>query len=170
MHTDQLPDNDNDNDFEELEAILNPKPVRDAGEPDDFDELEALLGEAMADKKLAVSVKAARAKAKSGFGLSAEDLARVKKWELAKEWLPVTNVALFRRYTCQCGFHVTIFEGLMLEQRHRADRHAKRWTSQDSEQPGLPCRTAIRKSEVPLCQRCAAANGYPLSTELEWNI
>jgi hypothetical protein len=169
--TDQLTDSDED--FNELEALLNPKPTPDSDEPDEvdeLDELEALLGEAMADKKLAENVKASRAKAKGGFGLSAEDLERIRKWELAREWQPVANVALFHRYTCQCGFHATLFEGLMLEQHHRADSHANRWTSQETEQPALPSKTAIRKSTVPLCQRCAAGHGYSLVTDMVWEI
>ena len=166
---DQLTDNDEE--FDELEALINLKPVPAADEPDEgFDELEELLGEAMKDKKLAEEVKAARAKAKGGFGLSADDLARIKRWELAKEWLPVANVALFRRYECDCGYHSTLFEGLMLEQRHRADTHANRWTTQETSQAALPNKTAIRKSYVPLCQRCAAGKGYSLVTDIEWEI
>jgi len=171
MHTNQLTDTPDD--FDELEALLNPKPTPDSDEPDageEIDELEALLGEAMADKKLSETVKAARAKAKGGFGLSADDLERIRRWELAKEWLPVANVALFRRYTCHCGFHATLFEGLMLEQKHRHDKHANRWTTQETAQAALPNKTAIRKSNVPLCQRCAASQGYSLVTDIEWEI
>lgn len=160
-----------DEDFAELETILNPRPVPDSDEVEDgFDELEALLGAAMKEKKLVEAVKATRAKAKSGYGLSAEDLERIRRWELAKEWTPVANVALFHRYVCNCGFHTTIFEGLMLEQRHKADQHANRWTSQDNETENLPSKTAIRKTGIIMCQRCAGANGYSLVTDLEWNL
>jgi len=169
MHSSPLLETSLETDFDELESIINPKPTRDS-DSGDFDDLEALLGEALADKKQIEQVKAARAKAKGGFGLSAADLERIKSWELVKEWLPVANVALFHRYTCNCGFHVTLFEGLMLEQRHRSDSRANRWTSQDEEQSGLPMKTAIRKSDVLMCQRCAAGNGYPLATDLEWSI
>jgi hypothetical protein len=165
---------DTDEDFAELDELLNPKPTPDADDPDEaeeeIDELEALLGEALADKKVADHVKAARAKAKSGFGLSAEDLERIRKWELAKEWLPVANTALFKRYVCTCGFHTTVFEGLMLEQRHRHSSHANRWTVQEAALASLPNKTAIRTARIPMCQRCAASKGYSLVTDLEWQV
>ena len=166
---------DTDEDFAELDELLNPKPLPDADQPNDeaeeeIDELEALLGEAMADKKVADHVKVARAKAKSGYGLSADDLERIRKWELAKEWLPVANTALFKRYVCACGYHSTVFEGLMLEQRHRHSGHANRWTTQEAALASLPNKTAIRTAQIPMCQRCAAGKGYSLVTELEWKV
>lgn len=161
---------DGDEDYAELEQLINPgKPVPDADDPEEgFDELEELLGEAMKEKQLGETVKQARARAKSGYQLGADDLARIRAWELAREWLPVANVALFHRYACACGNHQTVFEGRMLEQRHRIQRTSNRWTAQATEQPGLPKKTAIRKSTVPMCQRCTADAGYSLVTDLEW--
>src|SRR5487761_2530414 len=54
------PETDDFEDFEDIESLINPKPAPDAN---DFDDLEALLDEALADKKQAEQVKAARAKA-----------------------------------------------------------------------------------------------------------
>ncbi len=164
---------DSDEDFSELDSLINPRPVPDAEAPDaddDLDELEALLGEAMADRKIAEAVKQARAKAKGGFGLSAEDQERIRKWELAKEWLPVANCAVFKRYVCQCGYHSTVYESLMLEQRHRHSQHANRWTRQEAAVADLPNRTAIRSVKIPMCQRCALGKGYSLVTNLEWVV
>ena len=166
--TQQLDYIDQDEDFTELEALINPKPTPDAGDDDGFDELEALLGEALADRK--TTVKQLRAKAKGGFGLSTEDQGRIRAWELAKEWLPVANTALFKRYACVCGFHTTVFEGLMLEQRHRHSSHANRWTVQEAALASLPNKTAIRTTRIPMCQRCAASKGYSLVTDLEWQV
>jgi hypothetical protein len=145
---------------EELEALL----------ADPVDELDSLLADAMSEHNEAKSVVEARKRAKGGFGLGKDDLERIRKWELAKEWLPVANVALFRRYTCQCGFHATVYEGLMLEQRHRHSTHANRWTDQKTSVASLPNKSAIRKSAVPMCRRCATGKGYSLATDLEWNI
>ena len=162
---------DTDEDFAELDELLNPKPTPDADDSDEgFDELEALLGEAMADRKATEAVKQLRAKAKGGFGLSTEDQGRIRAWELAKEWLPVANTALFKRYACVCGFHTTVFEGLMLEQRHRHSSHANRWTAQEAALASLPNKTAIRTARIPMCQRCAASKGYSLVTDLEWQV
>ena len=171
LQVDTLDDITGDADFAELEALINPdKPKPDADDPDEgFDELEELLGEALKEKALGEYVAKARAKARSGYKLADEDLARIRAWELAREWLPVANVALFHRYACACGNHQTIFEGRLLEQRHRTQAGSNRWTSQASEQPGLPRKTAIRKSLVPMCQRCSAQVGYSLVTDLEWS-
>lgn len=166
--TDQLTDTPDE--FDELEALINPKPTPDAQDDEGFDELEALLGEAMADRKTTEAVKQLRAKAKGGFGLSTEDQTRIRNWELAKEWLPVANTALFKRYACVCGFHTTVFEGLMLEQRHRHSSHANRWTAQEVALASLPNKTAIRTAQIPMCQRCAASKGYSLVTDLEWQV
>lgn len=138
--------------------------------PDDFSDLEALLTEAKLEKKTGEAVKEARAKAKAGYGLSVEDLERIKRWELEREWQPVSNVALFRRYECLCGYHSTVFEGLMLEQSHRTMRDSNRWTAATTETTGLPSTSAIRKTSVLMCQRCATQHGYSLATSLVWEI
>ncbi len=161
---------DCDDDFAELDALINPKPVPDADDPEEgFDELEELLGEAMKERKLGESVKSARAKARSGYQLAPDDLERIRKWELAREWQAATNVALFHRYACACGNHQTVFEGLLLEQRSRTNATSIRWTAQATPTAGLPKKTAIRKSTVPMCQRCTAQAGYSLNTDLEWS-
>ena len=148
---------------EELDSLLAP-------DTNDLSDLDNLLGEAMAERKTALAVVEARKRAKGGYALGADDLERIRKWELAREWLPVANVALFRRYTCQCGFHATVYEGLMLEQKHRHSTHANRWTDQKAAVANLPNKSAIRKSAVPICQRCAVSKGYSLATDLEWDI
>ena len=160
-----------DEDFAELEALVNPKPAPDADDEEEgFDELEELLEGAMAERNDAQKVKDARAKAKGGYGLSPEDLERIRKWELAKEWLPVSNTAIFKRYVCACGYHSTVFEGLMLEQKHRHDTHANRWTSQETSVANLPNNTAIRVKHIPMCQRCANGKGFSLATDVIWQV
>lgn len=165
-----------DEDFQELESLINPKPQPDAlvGDVTDidetFDELEELLEGALAERADIEKVKAARAKAKGGYGLSPEDLERVRQWELRKEWLPVSNTAIFKRYVCACGFHSTVFEGLMLEQKHRHDTHANRWTAQETSVASLPNNTAVRVKKIPMCQRCAASKGFPISSEVIWEV
>ena len=160
---------------EEMEALIAEADEEEAApaptsDPDDLSDLDALLGEAMAERTTAQSVADARKKAKGGYALSADDLARVRAWELAREWLPVMNVALFHRYQCACGKHNTVYEGLMLEQRHRNNATANRWTTQENADAKLPNRVAIRKSQVPVCPACANSKGWNMSTDLEWNI
>jgi hypothetical protein len=162
---------DSDEDFQELESLINPKPVPDADDPEEgSDELEELLAGAMEERKLDEYAKAARTKAKGGYGLSADDLERIRQWELRREWIAVSNTAIFKRYICACGYHSTIFEGLMLEQRHRSDSHANRWTAQDASVANLPNNTAVRVKKIPMCQRCASSKGFPISSEVIWEV
>lgn len=167
-------------DFEDLELgeveamPANPKPqVASEGDDDDeasddFSELDDLLADAMQERRETLSVAETRKRAKAGFGLSAEDQDRVRRWELAREWLPVANTAVFRRYVCACGFHSTVFEGLFLEQRHRHSSHANRWTATEASQANLPNDTAIRVKPIPMCQRCAESKGFSLKTDIIW--
>jgi len=166
-------------DFEDLELgeveamPANPKPqVASEGDDDeasdDFSELDDLLADAMQERRETLSVAETRKRAKAGFGLSAEDQDRVRRWELAREWLPVANTAVFRRYVCACGFHSTVFEGLFLEQRHRHSSHANRWTAAEASQANLPNDTAIRVKSIPMCQRCAESKGFSLKTDIIW--
>ena len=160
-----------DDDFTELEALVNPKPIPDADDPEEgFDELEALLGDAMEERATRDQVKTLREKAKGGYGLSAADSERIRQWELRKEWIAVSNTAIFKRYICACGYHSTVFEGLMLEQRHRHDSHANRWTAQDTSVASLPNNTAVRVKKIPMCQRCASVKGFPISSEVIWEV
>ena len=150
---------------EDSQAELTVAPADDG-----FGDLDALLGEAMAERSLSQSVIDARKRAKGGYALSQDDQARIRAWELAREWLPVANVALFHRYQCACGKHSTVYEGLMLEQKHRNNKTANRWTTQDASVANLPNRTAIRKSPVPVCPACAEPKGWKLSNAIEWEI
>ena len=60
--------------------------------------------------------------------------------------------------------------GLMLEQRHRTDSHANRWTAQDASVASLPNNTAIRVKRIPMCQRCANGKGFSLATDVIWQV
>lgn len=158
---------DSDEDFADLESLINPKPPV----PDGLDELEELLGEAMAQKVEADRVKEARLRAKSGYGNSAEDLARIKAWELAREWVAVANVAFFERNECNCGKHHTVFHSLMLRQVGRINPKNIRWTAfadTDTVSKALPKETAVRVSKVPFCQCCTHEHGYWLSSDWSW--
>lgn len=168
---DTLEDVTGDNDFADLESLINPKPAPDADDPEEgFDELEELLAGAMSEKADEQRVKEARAKAKGGYGLSPDDLERVRQWELRREWIAVSNTAIFKRYICACGYHSTVFEGLMLEQRHRHDKHANRWTNQDASVASLPNNTAVRVKKIPMCQRCAGGKGFPITSDVIWEV
>lgn len=156
-----------DEDFAALTAELEAQPARRA---DDIDELEADLAQAKANRDEATAVKQARERSKSRYGNTPEDLERIKRWELSREWEAVANVGLFRRYECNCKAHFTVFEGMMLEQKHRSMRTSNRWTRVEAAQANLPNKTAIRKTAVASCQRCTAAKGWDLATDLIWGM
>lgn len=159
-----------DDEFDELTADLEASQGQ-APATADFDDLEADLAQALSNKREADAVKQARERAKSRYGNTPDDLERIRRWELAREWQAVANVALFRRYTCSCAAHFTVFEGLMLEQSHRTQRTSNRWTRADAAQGDLPNKTALRHSEVAACQACASPKGWDLSsTDLIWGM
>lgn len=155
---------------EDLEApTSNPKPQREAdGITEDLDDL---LAEAMQQRATGEAVKAARARAKSGYGNTPEDLERIRRWELANEWRAVASVALFHRFTCACRKHSTVFEGMMTEEVGRHNPKNKRWVAVTEPAPAhLPKRTAIRITPVAMCPVCLPAHGFNLADGLEWSI
>lgn len=171
QQVDDFVDQETDDDFAELDQLLNPKPQPDADDAEEgIDELEDLLAGAMEERKIAQQVKDARAKAKSGFQLGKDDLERIRRWELEREWLPVANTVFFRRSECACGFHSTVFEALMLEQRHRHSQFANRWTKAETSQAELPNKSVIRREYVPMCQRCCTGKGFQLAGAQQWEV
>ena len=140
---------------------------------DDFDDLNALLSDSLQSERERADAKATRERLKRG-GLSTteriEDEARIAAWEARHEWEDVANVGQFRRYDCHCGQHHTVFEQLMVKQRHRHLRDSFRWQQQAASQVVLPNETVIRLISVPVCECCIATKGWDLSTATEWRL
>lgn len=172
---------------EDLETPTNPPPSRerrnpaehrtwaDTQQPSDgiTEDLDDLLAEAMQQRRVGDAVKAARARAKAGYGNTPEDLERIRRWEAANEWRSVADVALFHRFKCACGKHSTVFEGMMVEQIGRRNPELHRWTAVaegTQQSDDLPKRTAIRISKVPMCPVCLPEKGFSLADGLEWSI
>lgn len=140
--------------------------------PADIDDLDALLGESMAVKRSNDAAKAAKERLKRGGMSQAERLeteALIRQWELAHEWKPEANVALFTRQVCHCGVEQTCFNRLMTRMRHRHLAHsAMRWLPAEVAQSVLPNETTIRVVKVPLCGSCAETKGWSMVNPILW--
>lgn len=137
----------------------------------DTDPLDELLAESMAATKEALEAKLARERRKRG-GQSAEqqaeDAERIRRWELAHEWKPVANVAMFERHVCACGRHQTIFRQLMTRQQHRHLRDSQRWQQADAALTDLPNEVVVQKWETPMCPACSPQVGFEFRNVTEW--
>lgn len=135
------------------------------------DPLAELLAESLAATREALEAKAARERAKRGGqspAQQAEDAERIRRWELAHEWKPVANVALFERHTCACGRHQTIFRQLMTRQQHRHLRDSQRWQQAEASIASLPNEIVVQKWESPMCPACAPQAGFEFRNVTEW--
>lgn len=158
-------------------------PAKSASDPDlesllaesepESDPLAELLAESLTATREAAEAKAARERRKRG-GQSAteaaEDAERLRRWELAHEWRPVANVALFERHTClTCGQHQTIFRQLMQRQQHRHLRDSQRWQQVEASLASLPNEVVVQTWETPMCPACAAQAGFSFDRVTEWS-
>lgn len=136
------------------------------------DPLEELLAESLTATREAREAKAARERRKRGgqsAAQQAEDAERLRRWELAHEWKPVANVALFERHTCNsCGRHQTIFRQLMQRQQHRHLRDSQRWQQVEASKADLPNEVVVQKWETPMCPACAPQAGFEFKNVMEW--
>lgn len=151
-----MPQTDSD-----LEALLT----------ESIDPLDELLAESLAATREAADAKIARERIKRGGGSAkerAEDEARIQRWELAHEWKPVANVALFERHECACGRHQTIFRQLMIRQQHRHLHMSQRWQQTTASIADLPSEVVVQKWASPICVQCAPRAGFTFNNVTEW--
>lgn len=138
----------------------------------DSDPLDELLAESLAAVREAAEAKAARERRKRGgqsAAEAAEDAERLRRWELAHEWKPVANVALFERHTCDsCGRHQTIFRQLMIRQQHRHLRDSQRWQQAEASLADLPNEVVVQKWSAPMCPACSPQAGFEFRNVTEW--
>lgn len=135
------------------------------------DPLDSLLAESLEAVNVEKEAKAARERVKRGGQSVAqrqEDAERIRRWELAREWETVANVALFERHTCQCGKHSTIFRQLLTRQTHRTLRHSTRWQTTDKVDTDLPYEVVVQKWESPMCVQCSDIFGFEFKGVTEW--
>jgi hypothetical protein len=128
-------------------------------------DLDELLAESLDQVREERAVKATRQRVrKSGWtGVDPADAERIRRWELANEWLAVANVALFHRYRCiNCSRQQTVFGQLMLRQEHRHLRNTQRWQRTDTNRADLPSEVVVQKWVTPMCTECAYLAGFEM--------
>lgn len=160
-----------------LEGLDEPLTANHLPADGDLSELDSLLAESLAAQAERAEVKAARERIKRG-GLSAEqaalDNALVALWADQYEWQSVTTAGIFNRYTCACGATHTVFDCVMVEQKHRGQPFTRRWINPSTEhraQPrSMPAErtTIVREHQVGVCGACAPQSGWRLEGATIW--
>lgn len=131
----------------------------------DFLSLDSLLDESMALKAQTSELKSARTALKSGLvsGAERKELeADILRLELAREWLPAADVAMFSRQVCDCGSTSSLFQGIFQRQTHRNMRASARWIKSTAvANMGLQKEIKTEDSHVTHCSVCIGEAGYP---------
>lgn len=130
----------------------------------DFADLDALLADSMQAKQDAIRIKEIRKKRAGGGMLPHESLvasAKIREWDLKREWNPSADVAFFHTQHCaSCGSAHTHFTGIYQKQRHRT-LAIDRWIKSDSvSNKGLPKEVKNEDENVPLCSDCTTSSGW----------
>ena len=91
-------------------------------------------------------------------------LADIRRIEVAREWLPVADVAMFQIQHCTaCDNYAALFTGLFQRQKNRHMRDADRWvTATESQNRGLPKEIKNNKVEISMCSFCIGDFEYPI--------
>lgn len=135
---------------------------------DELPDLDALLAGAMEAKAEDEQVRVARERLKRGGRAKEEvdaDVALIRKWEAARIWEPCANVAVFDRYTCECGTVNTIFSHMMQQRRMRTNHETLQLIQSDEMLEHLPNLLALQHFEVGMCRHCAPNFGFDLKAE-----
>lgn len=132
-----------------------------------LDDLDLLMNESLVHRDRAADAKRALAAAKKGFtGFSAAEAAAcnaiVQAWDTEQNWIPAQDLAVFHRYTCNCGESHQIFHHFMQRQDHKRNGSA-RWVTVAESDGDLPRASAFQEFEVAICPECA--EGYDFAPE-----
>ena len=141
----------------------------DSGLDSGFDDLESLLQESLSTIKDRAFVKEGRKKLAQGKYNTAEKAAidaKIKEWEMAREWKPAANVAMFNTQSCRCGSRHAVFSGWFQRQHHRKSS-IDRWVRPEAEPlSSLPNeRQDLELAQTTICATCAPAQGFYLPIE-----
>jgi hypothetical protein len=159
-----------EDDFDDQDSFSEDLPFPDSDKDSGgVDLLESLLQESLSTIKDRAFVKEGRKKLAQGKYNTAEKAeidAKIKEWELAREWKPAANVAMFNTQSCRCGSRHAIFSGWFQRQHHRKS-NIDRWVRPEADPiPSLPNeRQDLELSPTTICASCAPAQGFYLPTE-----
>lgn len=157
-------------------AAAGPEELLAAADP--FADLDALLDESMEQRAVEQQARAARERLRRGVaqapGERQADLDRIKLWQDRYEWLPIATAGVFNRFSCACGNTSTIFDCIMIEEKHKTDPWSKRFVNvgverRASPRVGEPPRvTVVREQAVVACDKCAHTKGWRLDDPTIW--
>lgn len=151
----------------ESTSLLAGTPAKIAAKSQDIFSLEDLLAESMAITAQREQMKSIRKAAANGFGTKEERDANnelLRKWEAAREWNKVANVAGFNRCLClACDSYSVAFAGYYERQVHRSNASIERLVKVTT------AHTDSFKKEVKyfdetsaVCEDCLELQGYPI--------
>lgn len=123
------------------------------------DDLDALMAESLSYKEKELAAKRAYAAARKGFsGFSAEEAAAcnaiVQAWDTEQNWIPVQDLAVYHRFTCNCGECHHVFHRFMQRQDHKRNGSA-RWVTVVESDGDLPRAAAVQDFKTLICTECA---------------
>ena len=138
------------------ESLAMKKASKEAAPVDDLD---ALMAESLSYKEKELAVKRAYAAARKGFsGFSAEEAAAcnaiVRAWDTEQNWIPVQDLAVYHRFTCNCGECHYVFSRFMQRQDHKRNGSA-RWVTVEEIDVDLPRASAVQDFTCAMCTECA---------------
>jgi hypothetical protein len=160
-----------------VEALIATLKSTDKSDPDDLSELDTLLEESMEQRRFAQEAHKARERVRRGNQSPEEreaDLQRIRDWADKHEWEAIATAGVFNRFNCACGNSNTVFDCLMIEERHKTDKFAKRWINLEVERRttprvGEPPKvTVVREKQVSSCDKCAHPKGWRLDEAVIW--
>lgn len=145
-----------------LEGLLQQSVSPAQAKGSDFS-LDDLLTESLETIAESAAVKANRKKLKDTRLTKAEREAieaKIRGWELAREWTPKASVAMFHLQKCYCGSVHSIFSGMFQRQSHRVSA-IERWVpANDIADTGLPKEHKAHMTAVAVCIDCADSQGF----------
>ena len=155
--------------LEEFETNLSEAKEEEAGELDIFDILLVEGQAAVEERALLKANKKLLAHGK----LSKADAERLKsaidEIEVGQTWEDVANIAMFAKQTCNCGEKQTFFVQFLLEQKHKREKGAFRWSAITAPKGGnLPKWTTFEVINTLVCPACASEFGWEVKTAREF--
>jgi len=129
-------------------------------------DLDDLLAESLEEATASAAVKSGRKRLQdSRISKREKDEieAKIREWELAREWKPAAAVHIFNTQTCtHCYSENSTYSGLFQRQIHRSSK-IMRWVldvNGSGSNDGLPKEHKSSSTEVTVCVECCAQQGF----------
>lgn len=131
-------------------------------------DLDDLLAESIEEATASAAVKSGRKRLQDNRinKREREEIeAKIREWELAREWKPAASVRIFNTQTCtHCYSENSTYAGLFQRQIHRSSK-IMRWVldvNGSGSNDGLPKEHKSSTTEVTVCIDCCTQQGFGL--------